>query len=94
MRDELAQFTQRRLSAEQTAMLVLLGNPEIVGGAGTALFYISDPAAAGMPFLKPPYALTYYCPVVSVLGRTRQVLPNGDLIEVEPDRIGPSEADW
>lgn len=75
-------------------MLALLGTPEIIGGAGTALYHISDPAAEGMPFLKPPYTITYYCPVVVVLGRPRQILANGDLAEVDPETIGPVEVNW
>lgn len=92
--DPIARFIQRRLSDDQRAMLALLGRPEIIGGAGTGAYYIEDPADANMPFLQPPYTVGYYTPVVMVLDRLRQVMPNGDLQEVEPGQIGPPEPDW
>lgn len=75
-------------------MLALLGNPEIIGGAGTAVYFIDDPVEADMPFLKPPYSVSYYCPVVVTLDLPRRVMPNGDLIEVEQAEIGPADPDW
>ena len=50
---------------------------------------------AGLEYvIKPPYAISYYCPVVMVLGRARQVQENGDLVEIDPERMGPVEPAW
>lgn len=93
------------LFPDQLAVMKLLGSPPIIGSHGTSIF-LSNPRAGvcpphyrgkgsdGVAGIGAAHAVTYTCPVVSLLGRPRMVLPNGDLSEVEPAGVCETPVHW
>lgn len=77
--DDTPRFRADTYTADQLAMLELLGSPEVVGQSGIALWYPEGTSEHGVPSIAPARVVDHPCPVVEVLGRRRAILPNGDL---------------
>ncbi len=74
---EPPRFEMKSFTADQEAMLEMIGSPEIVGET-SVLLWISG-RCDGIPSIAPPHVMKHTCPIIMLLGKRRAIKPNGDI---------------
>lgn len=86
---KLPAFEDSTLTTDQHGMIELLGKPRILGYR-VIEFELEPRRYEGTPSMARTQKIHHACPLVTVLGRTRVILPNGDVVEHD----GQDAAEW
>jgi hypothetical protein len=73
-------FDGSELTIDQHGMLELLGNPR-AREYRLIEFRLEPRRIAGVPGIARPRIAKLLCPLITILGRDRLILPNGDVLE-------------